>query len=259
MTKFDVFGDPWPAPHFLWSDPPWIMSGNLITAWFEVETSAVSELLSPTFSPMKVAKGVPTRLRFYDVCYEPRDGDDQFRADGSGTFREAVIAFKGSMAGVEGEYSAFMWTDDDCYMAWGREVFGWPLLRGDIRLIGPLWDGSQSGRTVCQLVHPDFNLIIEAEECESVELVDGPPPLWLTPRRITFPGQYGHVQRDLNIVKPTVIFAGNSKRHTGRVKLEDRNDSFVSKLQPLGNVRIESLEGFRICVGDQVETITGHG
>jgi len=259
MTKFGEFDDPWPAPQVLWSDPPWIMSGNHITAWFEVDTFAVSELVSPSFSPMKTARGVPTRLRFYDVYYEPRDGDDRTRANGSGNFREAVIAFKGSMAGVDGEYSAFMWTDDDRYMAWGREVFGWPLLRGDIRLVGPLWDASESGRTVCQLVHPDFNLIIEADEPESLELVERPPPLWLTPRRIIFPSQDGHVRRDLNIVQPTVISAGNSQSHQGSVKLEGRKDSFVSKLQPLGSVRIESLEAFRICVGDQVKTITGHG
>lgn len=256
MSNLDEFSNPWPAPHALWADPPWILSGTAITAWFETDASAVAELLSPSFIPAQGELGTPTRLRFYDIDYEPRDGDEQVRVSSSGTFREAVIAFKGTIADVDGEFSAYMWTDDDRYMAWGREVFGWPLLRGDIRLAGALWDSSGAGSTTCQLLQPEYTLTIEVDESEGTKGPDGPAANWLTPRRILFPGLGGAERRDLNIVRPTVLEAGRSLAHAGRVKMESSADVFMSKLTPLGNVSIHSLSGFRICVGDQVQTIT---
>ena len=34
----------------------------------------------------------------------------------------------------------FMWADDEAYTTWGREVFGWPILRGEFTFEGTIWD-----------------------------------------------------------------------------------------------------------------------
>jgi len=256
MSPKNEFSSPWPAPEALWADPPWILSGTAITAWFETDTSAVVEELSPAFVPMRGERGTPTRLRFYEINYEPRDGDAKARASSSGTFREAVIAFKGTITDVDGEFSAYMWTDDDRYMTWGREIFGWPLVRGDIRLSGALWGSSVEKSTVCQLVQSEYTLSIEVDSGEGTKGPEGPAVNWLTPRRILFPGGGGSERRDLNIVRPTVLEAGRSLSHGGRVNIESGPAGVMSKFTPLGSVAINSLTGFRICVGDHVETIT---
>ena len=46
MTDKPLFPHPWPAPQHLWADPPWILSGTSITAWFEVDADVVANLVS---------------------------------------------------------------------------------------------------------------------------------------------------------------------------------------------------------------------
>jgi hypothetical protein len=250
------FADPWPAPDPLWADPPWLLSGTCVTAWFESDAQAANDLMSPSFEVLMGSVGVPTRFRFYDIEFQPRDGSDEYRTRMSGRFREAVIAFKGSIAGHTGEYSAYMWSDDEVYTAWGREVFGWPLVRGRIDLDGPVWRGQEGGTSVSTLHGPSFAFSVTVAEGTGEETSIGPGADWLTPRRVIFPDGSDE-RRDLNIVRPTVVAAGTLQRRGGSVEVDCPADSWLDGLRPLGDVvEVQTLEGFCLCVGDNVDTIT---
>ena len=259
MTNSRQFADPWPALGASWADPPWIMSGTSVTAWFETPVAAVAALLSPAFEPLTGAAGVPTRLRFYQIDYEPRDGGAEFRRRMAGRFREAVIAFKGRIAGHEGEYSAYMWTDCASYLYWGRENFGWPLVSGDIELTGHLWEGPGGAETHSQLRARDFIYTLDLDGPTAEDMPAVPGPSWLTPRRILFPGGSEAERRDLLLVRPAVLEAGRFTRRAGRVRLDASAGSWITSLAPFGEVDIHALEGFRICVGDDVSTVREAG
>ncbi|MGH3274633.1 MAG: acetoacetate decarboxylase family protein [Streptosporangiaceae bacterium] len=256
MTASRQFADPWPAPEMPWGDPPWFMSGVSVTAWFETAPDAVAALVSPAFEPVPGAAGVPTRLRFYRIDFEPRDGDAAFRHQMAGQFLEAVIAFKGRIAQADGEYSAYMWTDSDRYLAWGRENFGWPLVRGDIELSGTLWqDGGTETGSTCRLSIPGLTATLEVTGDRADDVSPGPGPNWLTPRRILFPGDGGPERRDLLVIRPEVVRPGRFTHRDGHVRLDASPGTWPASLAPLGGVQIHALEGFRICVGHDVSTV----
>jgi len=236
------------------------MSGTSLTAWFETPAAAVVALLSPAFEPLTGAAGVLTRLRFYQVDYQPRDGGAEFRRRMAGRFREAVIAFKGQIAGHAGEYSAYMWTDCEPYLCWGRENFGWPLVSGDIDLTGDLWGGPAGAGTHCELRTHGFSYALDLDGSAAEDMPgSGPAASWLTPRRILFPGGSEPERRDVLLVRPAVLEAGRFTRRAGRVRLDAPAGTWIASLAPLGEVDIQALEGFRICVGDNVGTVREAG
>jgi len=257
MTSKPTFPDPWPAPQSLWADPPWILSGTSITAWFEVDLEAVKKVVSPAFESFSGEKGVFTRLRFYDIKFEPRDGSSAFKKEFSGGFKEAVIAFKGKCADVDGEFSAFMWTDDDTYIGWGREIFGWPLIRSEITLDGKSWGDASAVNSSCRVKSKDFDLSLVMDEASGQQHPLGKGANWLTPRRVIFPQGNEPERRDLNIVRPTIIDEGKFFIHEGEVSFVTKSDSIVAGLSPLTKPVIHRHADFKICVGDNVETIQG--
>lgn len=257
MTQSQKFPHPWPAPQQLWADPPWILSGTSVTAWFEVDSKVVANLVSPSFQSLCGKEGVFTRLRFYDINFEPRDGSKEYKIQMSGAFKEAVIAFKGSFAQAGGEYSAFMWTDDDTYIGWGREIFGWPLIRNEITLTGHTWNSSSSDDTWCQVKSNDFDLSLTMDDASGVEQPIGDGPNWLTPRRVIFPAGIEPDRHDLNIVRPTILEAGKFSVHKGNVSFKVQDKSVISGLNPLTTPVIHRHTNFKICVGDNVETVRG--
>lgn len=251
------FPNPWPAPQQLWADPPWILSGTSVTAWFELDQEMIRSLVSPSFEPLCGDKGVITRLRFYEIDFVPRDGDANFKEKMRGFFKEAVLAFKGRFGNVDGEYSAFMWTDDDVYIGWGREIFGWPLIREEIVLTGPAWSDSSTEKTTCSVTSKDFKLSLHVDNHPGRLESLGKGPNWLTPRRVIFPSGDESDRHDLNIVRPTIIDPGEFFIHTGGVNFSIKQDSIIEGLKPLTDAVIHRHSNFTICVGDNVETISG--
>jgi hypothetical protein len=56
-----------------------------------------------------------------------------------------------------------------------------------------------------------------------------------------------------------VLEAGRLTRRAGRVRLDAPAGSRIASLVPLGDVDVQALEGFRICVGDDVSTVREAG
>jgi hypothetical protein len=249
------FQHPWPAPDAIWNDPPWILSGRCLTAWFETEPEIVRSIVSPSFKSKIDKCGVMTRVRFYDVAYQPGNGG--FHNDAKiGIFREAVIAFRGEIAGVSGEYSAFMWTDDFTYATWGREIFGWPLQLNRISLKGEFW-GEKNKRTISDVKGDDYRITLELKSIEPEELDIGGGQVWLTPRRTLLLDNNRKERSDLLLVRPKVLEPGTMHSAAGSLNLEAKSSSILYGLQPLGDVTYNLHKNFKILVGSDVKVIKG--
>jgi hypothetical protein len=152
-----------------------------------------------------------------------------------------------------GEISAHMWSDSDTYMHWGRDVFGWPILRAPVELSGPIWadDINESSTGAASLELEDGS-----RAAISVSGVgdDLPPPTasaWITPRLIASPVEE---RRELLVVRPTFLDTGHRFAVAGSVELAFREPHPLAALEPV-NVRIEMSTGIKLRVGDHVELL----
>jgi hypothetical protein len=254
MTTTDsgTFLDPWPSLQPSWPDAPWTMTGRVLTAWFRIPPEALRELLSPSLIPDANQLGL-ARLRFYDVEFHSDDRDTRQTPDGH--FREAVIALPAAYKGQVGEISAFMWSDSDTYMLWGREVFGWPILRGRVELNGSLWDGKLVKATTGE-AHLELTDGGGAEitiDAVGEQLSEPAPPAWMTPRLVPEPASRSQ-RRQLLVVRPTLIEPGELHEATGKLTLDFQSSHPLAELRPQAE-RIDVRAGFVLRVGDQVDLL----
>jgi hypothetical protein len=157
---------------------------------------------------------------------------------------------------IQGEVSTHMWTDDDTYLQWGREVFGWPLQRGEIALSGPLWtDGGNRG--TAQVVSVAGTASIEVSGADpgrtTSQAVSGGP--WLTPRRVLPTGALGRGALEMTAVEPSVVTAGTreSVHATAVLSFADGHPLHGVEIVPL---RSEIHRGFELLVGSSVSVVT---
>lgn len=252
--------DPWPSPQEAWPDPPWVMQGRALTAWFSVPWSFATRAMSPDLLPERVAS-VRIRLRYYDLRFQSLSRPSKTTgAVHEGRFKEATVAFPARVGQIQGEVSLFMWSDSDVYLAWGREVFGWPLLPARIALGGAIWEpdmgiGAQGSARV-QGAHGSAS-IGRAQVRESLEpSSDG--PCWITPRRIIQRGGLAPETREILLVRPNVRRSGARFLATGQVKFD------FTASHPLRGIEartpeIEVIDDFEIVVGENVDRASPPG
>lgn len=193
------------------------MTARVMTAWFRISRPVLAHLLSPDL--LVAADTHRARLRFYDAHFRSAGANTPQRLR-EGRFREAVIAVEGEACGRRGEVSLFMWTDSEPYLAWGREVFGWPLQRSDIKLDGEAWSQSlHAGLRGSALAHGGGGEV-RADDIQLGERIRaGRSSAWLTPRRIPRRGGLVDDERELLIVRPAVRKVGRWHRASCRVHI----------------------------------------
>ena len=244
--------DPWPSMQPSWPAAPWIMTGTVLTAWFRLPRTALEGLMSPSLIPETAEIG-PSRLRFYNVDFHSDDLDA--RQNPNGHFREAVIGLPAAYANQAGEISAFMWSDSDTYMLWGREVFGWPILRAPIELDGELW-AANLGPTAtarARVELPDGSRAAITIDGIGDELPEPTAAAWFTPRLVPEPSSVSD-RRQLLLVRPTLIDPGQRHEVTGSMELMFREPHPLAGIQPSVE-RIEVSLGFVLRVGDRVDLL----
>jgi hypothetical protein len=247
--------DPWPLPVRAWADPPWEMRGRSLTAWFEAPWTALERVLSPDLLPPR-ATSVRMRIRFYDLEFSALGGAPAgHSAPQSGRVREAVVAVPALAGETEGDATLFMWCDSDPYLLWGREVFGWPLARGEIRLEGDLWS-----RALSEGAHGDCELSVEGGRVAVVGVQVGrslergvPVAGWIAPRR-RFEIATGEEIRDVTITWPRVVDPGVAFAAVGEGSIEFRAP------HPLAGVVVDRpdisiADRFVLVVGENVDVL----
>lgn len=248
--------DPWPSPQQAWQDPPWLMTGRSLTAWFDVPWSFMRRSMSPDLLPPEAARA-RIRLRFYDLAFRSLG----VRQAGSlapreGRFREAVVGLPAVAQGTAGEVSIFMWADAEPYLTWGREVFGWPLLRGQLDLLGPIWDRTPDVDAVgsCLLQSAAGSARLDDIHLTAKTGTGSPSGLWLTPRRTLLAAGLAGETRDVLVVRPDVRRAG--VRFAGRCRVTFEFDE-PHPLAELGTLDadLDVADGFELVVGGDASVL----
>jgi hypothetical protein len=249
------FRDPWPSSQSAWNDPPWILEGRVVTAWFSTERARLAAFLSPDLMPRDDGTKVRSRIRFYDLSFrDERHGENPF----GGRFREAVVAFAGRAGTVDGEVSLFMWTDDDTYMLWGREVFGWPLERAAMSFDQSFWHSGTidrsdlPGSSVARCAAGEIGLRID--EASEAPGLTGPGAMWITPRRVLWPGRSDGDTREVLLVKPEIMNRGQRYEAHGQAWLNFRAGHPLADL-PVNEPTFEIVDGVRLRVGADVKVL----
>ncbi len=252
------WSDPWPSVQPAWQDPPWRLSGRVMTAWFEAPWELIEAAVSPALRP-PIEPKVRTRLRFYELAFMALGfSAGQSLAPASGTFREAAIGVPTRYQNIRGDTSVFMWADLDTYVMWAREAFGWPLLRAEIELGGDLWseESVEAGYVGESTVTDAWGTAAIFNTAIAARVGPGPSKgaAWLTPRRILRHGQSGGEIRELQVVRPVVEQPGTRYTGEGQVRF-DFKEPHPLALLGTGGADIDVVDGFSLCVGDDVEIL----
>lgn len=243
------------SAHIAWCDPPWLITGRSITAWFPVPRSVLEAALPRALR--RAGEEPWARLRFYDarfeVCKPPAGAPLAPRA---GAFREAVVAFPAAAGGCEGDATMFMWADDEPYTAWGREVYGWPILRGALTLEGSIWDAQlPSGATGSgHLQAASGSAALEGVElAEPVESTTS-GGWWLNPRRRLERAGLDGEHSDIVAACPRILNPGRAYAASGSIRLEFAPGHPLHGLTPAAG-RVVLVDGFELVVGGEVTVI----
>jgi hypothetical protein len=212
--------------------------------------------MSPDLLPAQSSTS-RARLRFYDIAYKSLAAPSQSSlGQHEGRFREAVVAFLAQADGINGEVSLFMWTDSDAYMMWGREVFGFPLIRGAIDLSGPLWEGPTvsgcSGRA--RLSIPSSSASLDIDEVQHELPASAATPWWITPRRILRRAGLDDERREVLMVRPMIRRPGVRYAAAGHVSCEFEMGHPLHGLEAR-DADCDVVEGFELVVGSDVEVL----
>jgi Acetoacetate decarboxylase (ADC) len=246
--------DPWPSPQPSWQDPPWVMTGRVLTTWFEAPWAVLAASMSPELWPKHTPR-IRIRLRFYELRFRTLGRNEgQALAPAEGPFRECAVGFPARARGMDGEASLFLWTESDTYLMWAREAFGWPVARGRIELSGSIWTSSALAGTsgVARLEDAWGSAAIARAEVQERAGQGSPAALWFTPRRVLRRAGLDGDLRELLVVRPTVRAAG--ARYVGAASVVFDFDAS----HPLGGLgeaeaELELVDGFELVVGDNVE------
>jgi hypothetical protein len=232
-----------------WPDAPWRMRGATVTAWFAPPEPLGEALLGPLYD---ATPGRLARIRFYDVEFT---GARAVSTAGYGRFREAVVAFPARSGDVIGEVSAFMWTDSETYLTWGREIFGWPLRRAGFDLAGEAWRsgrGEGSGRVTFE----SGGIAIEFSESVPSRVVSSVPGAgtWITPRVIIPSTPPIRPQVEINAVEPRIIASGSRRHVKADLQLSFPVRHPLRDLAP--TIKFAELHsGLEIIVGETIRTL----
>ncbi len=240
-----------------WPDPPWRISGRTLTAWFAIEREVLERALPPG---LRCSPTEPTwaRLRFYDASFESlAEGPTHPLVPRSGTFREAVIAFPACAGGTSGDATMFMWADSEAYTTWGREIFGWPILRGQVDLEGSLWgpevtDSSTGGARATMTAGSAAMVGAKLAGRRESGRAGG---CWLTPRRTLQRAGLDGERTEVVAARPRLLDPGRAYDCHAEVRLD------LDPTHPLHGLRVAAhdvsfVDGFKMIVGEQLEVHT---
>ncbi|HYM83399.1 MAG TPA: acetoacetate decarboxylase family protein [Candidatus Dormibacteraeota bacterium] len=231
---------------------PWHMTGRALAIWFR------------SADPAEAARHIPDRCeldadpilraRFWDLRHDGGWGARAEDASGSPSLalREAVVAFPVSCAGLRADLPAHMYADEPTYVAFGREVMGWPLRGGAIDVDAEPAAGLSAGTRISGSLERAGRMIMRASltlRGPQRVAADAPLPRWIGQRVI--PDVDGQ-----SADPPDLIETGPSRFRLGAVWTADATLEFapgpfdeLEFLRPAEIVRAEYWVGLDLTIG----------
>jgi len=179
------------------------------------------------------------------------------------------VAFQVASGVIPSEISVFMWTDSDVYLAWGREAFGWPLVRGTFRLSGALW-----GAVPERQATPESQMQLGA--AASVEVAGGSlgltnvalasaagpgvaPAEWIVPRRLLLWSPHRHDYREILVVSPRILAPGDRFEGSAELIVELSESSPLHGVIHSQKCEVVAASGFKLLVGADIRAMIQEG
>src|SRR5262249_38622993 len=143
----------------------------------------------------------------------------------------------------------------DSYMAWGREIFGWPLVRAQFDFDGPLWSAEPlseiSGASRASSAAGSLGIRIAAG---SLSQGGVRAATWITPRRVPRRGGLDPDTREVLLVRPEVLAPGRRYEAQGEAWLAFPAHHPLAAI-PVEAPSFEIIDGFRLRVGAEVDVV----
>jgi acetoacetate decarboxylase len=155
------------------------MRGRTLALWFRLADPDEARRHVPP--SVHIAQDPIVRARFWDMAHDavaPAGSDGQTWTP----FREAVVAFPVEYGSVTGDYPTYMYADEFAYLAFGREVMGWPVRGGMIEIDGEPGDPVEEGARLSGRLLRDGLEVMRAElTLTGAQLAtdNAVPPRWL--------------------------------------------------------------------------------
>jgi hypothetical protein len=233
------------------------MRGRRLTAWFAAPWELVESVV-PIEIRTERQGTVTARLRFYDIVFEARASCARgVVVSRKGRVREAVVAFPARAGDIEGDATLFMWADSEPYVAWGREVFAWPVVWGNIELSGSVWrSGPLAGATGSATARVSAGSAAVADVVVAHE-IERPAASgwWMAPRRTLHRAGLDGETNDIVVVRPRIHEPGIAYAATARISFNFERSHPLHGLGTLTPDLVDLVDGFDIVVGEDVEVI----
>lgn len=167
-------------------------------------------------------------------------------------FCEAVVSVPVAHGQISGEFLAYMYADESTYISFGREVMGWPLRPGDIRITD---DHQGEGPAVgdrLQGTLTRFGSVVMASSFTLTQLVpdvDRPVPKWLTQKLIPRVDAPGFAVRQLVSTGPNRVTWGKTWEAEASLSFAPSPNDELEYLRPREIVKAEYWPDVELTVG----------
>jgi acetoacetate decarboxylase len=191
------------------------------------------------------------RVRMWDLSH---NGDASRATDSVAPetpIREAVIAIPVHFGAQSADYLSVMYADEPVYVAFGREMMGWPLHHARVVMTSAEEVSAVAGAEISaaavlgqqSLVSVDLTLT----GVVSADTPDAPLPRWISVKTIPRVDAPGEVLRELTLTGPSAFSRGGI--HTAVAALRISADAGLDWLQPRDVVDAALWSDIKVTIG----------
>jgi acetoacetate decarboxylase len=239
------------------------MKGRCLALWFRIADGAalrhhVHNLLETDANPVIGA-------RFWDLRVDAGRPDLVRERGALFRMREASIAIPVTFEGLRGDDTVYMWCDQPRYMAFAREVMGWPVIFGEVsfrdtpvgsaaanpEVSGDEWPTPHTGDKIDAAMSFDGRATMSMSFTLTGEIDPGPRPgvRWITHRFI--PDVFGGVGVDQIVeTHPTALALGPVWSAEAVFDLTGTPGSSLQELKPTSIERAELWSDMSLTIAD---------
>jgi acetoacetate decarboxylase len=225
------------------------MRGRTLALWYRLADPAEARRHVPALVEMDDDPVV--RARFWDMEHDAEPVGDSGPRPWR-PFREAVVAFPVRYGDVSGDFPTYMYADDVTYTLFGREVMGWPVRDGAIRVDPEPAGGPQAGVRLTGVLERGGRTLMTAEVTlsgEEVAVDDSTPPRWLAAKVITDVAGPSAAISQLVATGPERIHERRVWAADGRLTFEEGPADELHFLAPREIVGAQYWSGVRLTIG----------
>ena len=233
------------------------MAGRTLALWCRLADPAEARRHVPDL--LELDEDPVVRVRFWDMLHDAGLGTDvQASNPEFGRFREVAVLFpvrwtNTSGEVISGEFTAYMYSDDPTYTAFGREVMGWPVRHGRIHMSRPWADTVVPGMKLTGLLERHGRSIMRA----GLELTGTAPgksaraisPTWISLKVVPAADGPQPALRQLVASRPDGFDPGVVWIAAGELEVSDGEDDELAFLRPRSIERAEYWSRVNVTVG----------